>query len=92
MARGRKKKQPFEDLDQDFKDDVANMKDEDIRAKLAEVAINEHENREAKKQDQDLQQKHDAYSLAGEIYREGTKMNKLRTGYCYNILEARGKV
>jgi hypothetical protein len=92
MPRGRKKKAPFEDLDQDFKDDVANMKDEEIKAKLCEVAINEHENREAKKADQDLQQKHDVFSLAGEVYREGTKMNKLRTAYCYDVLAARGKV
>ena len=92
MARGRKKKQPFEDLDQDFKDTVANMKDEEIKTKLCEVAINEHENRQAKKQDMDLQQKQEAYQLAGEIYREATKMNKLRTAYCYDILAARGKI
>lgn len=92
MPRGRKKKQPFEDLDQDFKDDVANMKDEDIKAKLCEVAINEHENRQAKKADVDLQQKQEQYQLAGEIYREASKMNKLRTGYCYEVLAARGKV
>lgn len=92
MARGRKKKAPFEDLDQDFKDTVANMKEEEIRAKLSEIAINQHQNLEAKKQDQDLEQKKVEYGVAGEIYREATKMNRLRTSYCYSILEAQGKV
>lgn len=92
MARGRPKKSPFADLDQDFKDVVANYKDEEIRAKLCEVAINEHENREAKRLDLDLQQKKEIAALAGEIYRESTKMNKLRTEYCYDILAARGKL
>jgi hypothetical protein len=92
MARGRKKKNRFEDLDSVFKDEVANMKDEEIRNRLAQIAINEHENREAKKKDTDLESKKEQYRIAGEIYREATKANKLRTEYCYDVLQARGKV
>lgn len=90
--RGRKKKMPFADLDQDFKDVVANMKDEEIRAKISEIAINEHENREAKKADTDLEQKKEQYRIAGEIYREGSKANKIRVEFCYDVLQSRGKV
>lgn len=90
--RGRPKKAAFSDLDQEFKDTVANMTDDEIRRKLAEVAIAEHENKEAKKADVDLQQKKEAYNVAGAQYREATAQNKLRTAYAYSILEARGKV
>lgn len=90
--KGRKAKLPFEDLDQEFKDLVANLQDDDIRKKMAEVAINEHENQLAKKADQDLESKKEQYKIAGELYKEATKGNKLRIKYCYSILEARGKV
>lgn len=93
MARGygRKKKAPFADLDQDFKDTVASMSDEEIKKRCAEVALAEHENREAKKADTDLAEKLGAAKFAGEQYREATKMNKLRIAYAHFILEARGK-
>ena len=92
MPRGRPKKLPFEDLDQNFKDEVANLTDEQVKQKLAAIAIAEHENREAKKQDQDLESKHIIYRDAGEQYREATKNNRLRTEFCYDILASRGKV
>lgn len=92
MARGFKKKVPFADLDQDFKDTIANMTDEDIRKRCAEVALNEHENRENKKKDLDLKEKQEAAKFAGAQYAEATKMNKLRIAYAHFILESRGKV
>ena len=92
MARGFKKKNPFDDLDKDFKTGIEDMSDEDIKKRVSEVAINEHENRAAQKKDQDLADKKAAVKYADEQYREGTKMNKLRIGYAHFILEARGKV
>lgn len=92
MGRPRKNRSPFEELDQDFKESVDSMSDEDVRKKLSEVAIHEHQNLEAKKQDQDLAQKKVLAQEAGEIYKEATKFNRLRTRYCYQILEQRGKV
>lgn len=92
MPRFGKKKSPFADLDQDFKDTVANMTDEEVKKRCAEVALAEHENRLAKKADVDLADKAAAAKFAGEQYREATKMNKLRIAYAHFILEARGKV
>jgi hypothetical protein len=92
MARGFKKKGPFEDLDKEYKETIENMSDEDIKKRISEVAIAEHENRAAMAADPDLQQAKDALKLASEDYREGTKMNKLRIGYAHFILESRGKV
>jgi hypothetical protein len=45
------KKSPFADLDQELKDTLANMSEEEIRRRISEVALAEHENRTAKKAD-----------------------------------------
>jgi hypothetical protein len=92
MAYTKKKKSPFEDLDADFKSSVENMKDEEIKQKLAQLAIAEHENREAKKNDLDLQEKQAQAKEAGRGYREASKGNRLSTEYCYEVLSARGKL
>lgn len=87
-----KKKSPFADLDNDFKTTIENMTEDEIRRKAAEIALNEHENREAKKKDLDLKQKQEAVKYAAAQYTENTKMNRLRIAYAHFILEARGKV
>lgn len=86
------KKSPFADLDSEFKTAIEGMTDEDIKKKVSEVSLNEHENRAAKKADQDLKQKQEAVKYAGAQYSEATKMNRLRIAYAYFLLEARGKV
>lgn len=92
MARKFTKKSPFADLDQEYKDTLAAMQDEDIKKRVSEVSLNEHENREAKKKDQDLKDKVAAVKFAGAQYAEATKMNRLRIAYAHFILESRGKV
>lgn len=89
---GRKKKNEYDDLDSDFKSLVENMKDEEIRSKIAEVAMNQVELMKAKTADQDLAEKKTAAKMAGEMYRDGSKMNRLRIEYARQILENRGKV
>lgn len=91
MPRGRTKKEAFEDLDSEFKDTVAAMSEEDIRNKLAQVSLNHVELMKAKKDDQDLESKKEAVKEAGAIYREGSKMNKLRIEFCHRVLGDRGK-
>lgn len=93
MARkGFAKKNPFSDLDQEYKDTIANLDEVEIRKRAAEVALNEHENRENKKKDGDLKEKLSAAKFAGAQYSEATKMNRLRIAYAHFILEAKGKV
>lgn len=89
--RGFSKKSPFSDLDQEYKDTVANLDEIEIKKRISEVALNEHENREAKKADQDLKEKLSAAKFAGAQYSEATKMNRLRIAYAHFILESKGK-
>ena len=89
---GRKAKATFDDLDSDFKDSVASMADEDVKKKVSEVALTEHENPEAQTADQDLEAKKREHTEAGAQYREASKANKLKIKYCHALLESRGKV
>lgn len=86
------KKNPFDDLPQDFKDAMENMSDEEIKQAMANVAISEQQNQDAKRDDQDLAEKLEAAKFAGEGYREASKMNKLKIKYGYSILDGRGKI
>ena len=88
--RGRPMKSPFADLDEEFKEAVAAMSVEDIKKRVAEVALNLDQLLEAKKGDQDLIDKMEAAKTAGAVYREGTKMSRLKIRYAVTILDARG--
>jgi hypothetical protein len=88
---GRSKKDPFEDLDGEFKNAVAAMSELEIRQKISSVALNQVALLEAKDNDEDFQQKKEASKVAGAVYREGTKMNKVRIQFCKRVLEDKGK-
>lgn len=89
--RGRKPKDPYAGLDQDFKDAVASMKDEEIRAKIAQIAMDQQALDEAQKKDGDLKEKKEVVKYAMEPYLEGRKGCQLRIKYGRMILDARGK-
>lgn len=84
-------KDPFAALDSDFKDHVAKMTEGEIRSLIAKVSLNQVELVQAKDADLDLAQKREAAKDAGAIYREGTKMNKLRVLFCHRALYDAGK-
>jgi len=84
-------KDPFASLDPDFKDNIARMSEEQIRGTIAKVSLNQVELLQAKDADLDLAQKREAAKDAGAIYREGTKMNKLRVLFCHRALGDAGK-
>lgn len=88
---GRSKKDIFEDLDQDFKDTVVGMSESEIRQKISSVALNQVALLEAKENDQDFQTKKEQAKVAGEVYRDGTKQNKLRIAFCKRVLGDKGK-
>lgn len=90
-GRGRAAKSPWADLASDFKESVESAKDEEIQHKLAEVALNEADNLEAKKKDEDLKAKKEAVKFAGEQYSSASKQNRLKIDYMKFILESRGK-
>lgn len=92
MARGRKKKEQFADLDSDYRTLIDNMKDSEVRDKIAEVAMNQVELMKNKNEDQHLKEVQETAKEAGSQYREGTKMNRLRIEYARHVLEGRGQV
>lgn len=95
MPRGVKgsktEKNPFDALDPEIKAKIEGSDDEQIKAIVAEVAMNQAALMERKKADQDLKEKREALKLASEGYTEGTKRNKQVITYARVILSARGK-
>ena len=92
MGRGPSKKMPFEDLDSDFKTAIEAMTDDEVRRRISDVAINEHENREHMKKDVDLMEQKEKTKEAGAQYAEASKMNRLRISYAHHVLDSRGKL
>lgn len=88
---GRQKKNKFDDLDADFKSGVENMSDEDICARVAQIALDNEQLLKSKENDEDLKEKIQIAKEAGAVYREGVKMNRVRIQYAQMILESRGK-
>lgn len=88
---GRQKKNKFEDLDADFKSNVESMNNEEIRNRVAQIALDTEDLLRAKKEDEDLKEKVTIAKEAGAVYRDGVKMNRIRIQYAQMILESRGK-
>ncbi len=93
MPRPRKnaEKDPFEDLDEDFRNSVQAMDETDIRRRISDVALDQANLMAAKEEDIDLEKAKEVAKEAGAIYREGTKANKLKISFCKRVLEDRGK-
>lgn len=86
MARDK-----FAALDTEFKDAVAGMDEESIRKKVSDIALAQEALMKAKDDDEDLASAKEQFSVAGEIYRQGSKLNRLRIQFCKQVLEDRGK-
>ncbi len=94
MARkgAKEGKDPFKDLDKDFKTLVDNGDETVTRRLIMETAINEAMNQVAKDMDLDLAEKKEQAAEAGADYAASTKQNKLKIKYATEILEANGKL
>jgi hypothetical protein len=86
----RPKKDPYDNLADEFKSKIEGANDEQLVEILGEVAKNEEYNRRCKEDDQDLQEKTAQKEMAEEQYKDCTKANRLKTRYVYDILRARG--
>lgn len=86
----RKKKDKFEDLPPEFVDSVNSMSTEEIRDRVATIALQQAELMAARDLDEDLQMAKVTAREAGAVYREGTKMNKVKIEFCKHVLGARG--
>lgn len=91
MARFKQgKKGPFDDLPTDWKDAIAQSSPDEIKKRIAAIAIEQAELEKAKENDQDYQEKKAALSEAGAVYRDGKKGAKLRTAYALQVLKDKG--
>jgi hypothetical protein len=87
-----KPKDPFEDLTTDFKDAIAGSSREEIERRIVKVVMDDVDLRKAKKDDQDLKEKQEAFKEASAIYRDGFKSNKLKIEYMKRVLDDKGGV
>lgn len=87
----RQKKNPFEDLPEEWRDQITQSSPEAIDAEIVRLAKGEEENQAAKRLDRDLEEKKDAVKFASEGYRESTKGYKLRMKFIMQTLADKGK-
>lgn len=87
----KEKKDRFDLIEQEWRDAVMGMAPEEIKKRVAETALNQAELLRAKKEDQDLAEKHEAYKDATMMYREQTKLNRAKIDFCKSILDGKGK-
>jgi hypothetical protein len=97
MGRGfgrkaRAPKNPWAAIPAEWRDAVDQSSEEDIRKRVSETALAEHENKRNLAKDQDVIEKKAALKYATEGYREVTKVNTLKISYARQVLEARGKL
>lgn len=83
-------KNPYEDVPEEWRESVESATTEEIKKKVAEVALAQAELMKAKKDDADLADRREQYKEAGAIYREGSKMNKCKIEYAKMVLDSRG--
>lgn len=88
---GRPKKGKFDDLTTEFKDAVAQSTPEEINSRIATIAKDTEALVKAQAEDQDYQTKKEALKVAGEVYRDGKKMNRLKIQYAIQVLADKGK-
>lgn len=87
----KQKRDPFENLSDEFKDAMSSMSEVDIRKKVSEVALDEEENIRLKEEDMDLKALKEQVKEASEQYRERSKSNKLKIKFARRVLQDQGK-
>jgi hypothetical protein len=93
MARGRKKKGPWDDLDEAWRNEMMSSASDDSRIndEIRQVALYAVRMEEVKAADQDLAQKKAEAATAGAIYREAKTTAKLKTAFLRDVLRSRGR-
>jgi hypothetical protein len=84
-------KDPFEGLEQEYRDAIMGMDVVEIKKRVAETALEQAALMKAKKEDGDLIEKQAAYKDANSTYVENTKLNKLKINFCKMVLDGMGK-
>jgi len=92
MAKVKARKDPFMDLPEEFKDAIVAMDAQTINLRIAEIAKNEQENQELKKEDEHLNDLKAQVTDASAGYKEATKQNKLKIKFARQVLKDKGAV
>lgn len=92
MARpkGSKNKVAFDDLSEEFKTAIAQSSREEVKNRIAEIAMAESNNQTMKAADQDLADKKEQVKLAAEGYVGKTKDHKLKIAYMMQVIGDKG--
>lgn len=90
MTPDEKAQKKFNEIPVEWRDRVAGLSADEIKDIIAEVAGDENENQKAKDEDRDLAEKRVLFQEAGAQYKEGTKMNRLKTKFALRVLGDRG--
>lgn len=91
MPKTFKKKDKFADLSSEFKDAIAGSNAEQIRDRVATVALEHDQLMKAKEDDGHLKSVKADYDEANATYRTSNKMTKLKIKYCNQVLRDQGK-
>lgn len=86
----KKNKDPWAALPNEFRDAMEQGSVEELRSKLADIALANQELLDAQAEDVDLQQAKEAAKIAGEVYSQGFKENKLKVKFIQRVLASRG--
>lgn len=83
--RGFKKKGKFDDLDTDYKTTIENMREEEIKQRIAEIILAQRELMAKKKEDKDLQEKQALVKKLNEKYRKASELNGFRIEFAKDL-------
>lgn len=89
--RIKKEKDKFDALNDTFKDSVNAAQSEELRARLAKIALAQVSLNEAKNTDEKLSEAVDIVKELSAPYRDELKELKLQTEYLYRVLSDRGE-
>jgi hypothetical protein len=84
------KKDPFEDLPEEWKSDFAAKNPVEILAEVSRITLTHSALMAEKAEDTDLASAQQAAAEAGAVYREGTKDAKVRVKFLAQVLGDKG--
>jgi hypothetical protein len=88
--KSKSDKDPFKDLDPEFRDAVAQSSPDQIRGRIAEVALYAHARQAAMEDDQDLAEKKAVVAEIQAPYKDDLKASKLKIKFMRRVLIDKG--
>ena len=92
LSKEEKLARKFEKLDKELRSTFDNLNDDEVKAKVSEVALYRQARKELMEQDPDIQQVSEQLALLKADYTSEIKGAELQITYLKNLLENRGKL